>query len=80
MASVKFEKGSPEWQMFTEFWKLCQSYWEPENNDEYWKSLHDDSVAFGSKYQNKFAQELAIAFMGYQDKVLKQRKNNGESN
>ena len=34
MAEVKFAKGSEEWQMFMDFWALCQKYWEPEETDE----------------------------------------------
>ena len=35
MASVKFSKGSEEWQMFIDYWNLCQKHWQVESTDEY---------------------------------------------
>ena len=37
MAEVKFAKGSEEWQMFMDYWALCQKCWEPEETDEWWE-------------------------------------------
>ena len=35
MASTIFPKGSDEWMMFQDFYKICQRYWLPEDfNDE----------------------------------------------
>ena len=34
MARVRFEKGSMAWNMFAEFYVLCQDYWEPEDTDQ----------------------------------------------
>lgn len=74
MAEVKFNKGSVEWQMFTEFWKICQKYWEVEETDDYWKALHDDAIAFGKKYDTEFAENIMIAFMNTQDSTLKKSR------
>jgi hypothetical protein len=38
MAAKKFLKGSEEWMMFMDFWKLCQDFWEPEDNQDYWQN------------------------------------------
>ena len=59
MASAKFNKGSEEWMMFTDFWNLCQKYWIVENTDEYWDSLVDCT------------NELSMALLNSQDKKSK---------
>jgi hypothetical protein len=50
MASVKFAKGSEEWQMFIDFWTLCQKYWIPEESDEWWENALHEIDAFAKKY------------------------------
>lgn len=64
MASVKFEKDSEEWQMFTDFWALCQKYWEIEDSDEYWEQSINAADDFCKKYNGKngfFVKKLASA-------------------
>lgn len=64
MAAKKFLKGSEEWMMFMDFWKLCQDYWEPENSQEYWKNMSESVVSFGNKYQSiPLARIIAMGFM-----------------
>lgn len=71
MAEVKFTKGSEEWIMFNEYFKLCQKYWEPENNDEYWDSLITETDVFYEKYKTDFSRSLAMALVNEAE-----RKNN----
>ena len=54
MAQQKFDKGSEEWMMFTEYWALCQSVWQTEDSDEYWQEAINKCKAFGEKYQGVF--------------------------
>lgn len=68
MAQQKFDKGSEEWMMFTEYWSLCQSVWQTEDSDEYWKEAHDRCKAFGEKYKGicgEFARSLALSLLDY---------------
>ena len=58
MAAVKFTKGSEEWQMFMDYWDLCQKYWKPENNDNYWQRVIDDTDKFYKKYKTNFTRGL----------------------
>lgn len=61
---VKFEKGSVEWQMFQDFWRITQEFWDAEDTDEFWKRLTDNLSAFGSKYNNdKFVLDLGFALI-----------------
>lgn len=73
MAAVKFEKGSEEWMMFQDFYKLTQEMYIPEDTRKYWDELYNKMVAFTDKYNgHKFAIELAIALDNYlQDKLKK---------
>lgn len=73
MAAKKFLKGSEEWMMFMDFWKLCQDYWEPEGNQEYWKNASESVMSFGRKYESMiFARIIALAFMDYLEAKAKQ--------
>ena len=50
MAEVKFAKGSEEWQMFMDYWALCQKYWQPEKTDEWWDEVISEIDKFAKKY------------------------------
>lgn len=72
MASAKFNKGSEEWMMFTDYWNLCQRYWIVEDTDEYWNSLVDCTNDFYEKYKNiDLSEDLAMALLNSQDKKSK---------
>ena len=49
MAEVKFSKGSEEWQMFMDYWSLCQKYWKPEQSDEWWDEAMKEINSFSKK-------------------------------
>ena len=68
MAQQKFDKGSEEWMMFTEYWSLCQSVWQTEDSDEYWQEAYNKCRAFGEKYKGicgEFAKSLALSLLYY---------------
>lgn len=56
-----FGRGSEEWQMFTDYWKICQALWEPEHGDEYWEDVMHQIDLFYKKYKTQFAKDLAVA-------------------
>lgn len=58
MAAQKFEKGSEEHQMFTDYWILCQKYWIPEPTEEYWERFQQEVKEFLGKYKFSFARNL----------------------
>lgn len=70
----KFGKGTEEWQMFTDFWKLCQSYWVPEDKDEYWEQLMKDADSFCKVYNSEFAKGIALAFINAKERELRDGK------
>lgn len=113
MAGKKFEKGSKEWEMFSEFWDiakkvnafmqkydceftkdlikslhltkgltetqirtaltdfwlLCQKYWDCEKTDDYWENLVDYANDYHKKNNNDFSKIIAISLI---DKLEKE--------
>ena len=64
MAEVKFAKGSEEWQMFMDFWALCQKYWKPEKSDEWWDEVISEIDKFAKKYGSTvFVRGLCMALI-----------------
>ena len=70
-AEQRFVKGTEEYELFNDFWKLCQSFWVPEDTDEYWKRLHDSAVAFGNGH-GQFAMKLALAYISEMERKMKE--------
>ena len=74
MASKKFNKGSEEWMMFTDFWNLCQKYWIVEDQDEYWESVIRSANDFQKKYNHiLLSRRLALAFVDALEDVFRKR-------
>lgn len=73
MAGTKFSKGSEEWQLFMDYWALCQKYWEPEENDAYWDSLISEADIFYKKYGTNFARSLVDVLVVNLEAKMKKR-------
>ncbi len=77
MASVRFEKGSQEWRMFQDYWKLCQKFWIPEDNEEYWEGLSQEIDLFYEKYKDVLLTKgLALELLDSLEKKSKKRDGN----
>ena len=64
MASMKFGKDTVLWQMFTDYWSMCQRVWIREDNPDYWKQVVDETSTFAGKYKDyRFAARLATALV-----------------
>lgn len=77
MASMKFEKNSVEFELFGEFYKMCQRVWIPEGSDAYWERAIDEVRAFYKKYKDAddiFVREIGLALLETLEKKYKQRK------
>lgn len=70
---AELKKGSEEWEMFQDYWKLCKEVWLPEENDEYWKMVADQAEEFHKKYKTSFSKDLAVALVNYLGEKQKQR-------
>ena len=70
----KFAKGSSEWMMFMDYWALCQKYWEPDDNDDYWESVVKETDVFYRKYNSEFAKSLALTLVNELERKSRTRK------
>jgi|GEM_PF-314001 len=69
MASANFGKDSIEWEMFGEYWKMCQKLWVVEDNNEYWDTVIKETGEFARKYESvSLAKELAMSLVADLDK------------
>ena len=74
MAEKRFPKGSEEWQLFMDYWALCQKFWEPEDNDQYWTQLISETDKFYKKYSSEFARGLALELVNETERRSKEKK------
>ena len=76
MASVKFQKGSEEWMMFQDYYKLVQDYYIPEEADEYWEDVIKAVDIFVKKYQANvpLARNIALALAETLENSLKNKR------
>ncbi len=61
MAETKFIKGSLEFDLFQDYWKMIQKYYITEETEAYWKAVCDDIGNFSKRYEKTSAEELARA-------------------
>jgi hypothetical protein len=61
----EFKKGSLERAFFSEFYELCEKYWVPEDNDNYWRSMIRDTEALNEKYKElqPLSKEIIVGFV-----------------
>ena len=64
-------KADAEFQMFTDYYKIYQDFYEPEDNDEYWDALIHAVDEFYKKYNTKFAKDLALAYLNSREELYK---------
>lgn len=76
MAEVKFQKGSDEWTLFQDYYRLIQKYYIPESNDSYWDDVVEEMDGFCEKYkQVPLARKIAMEFLKTMEEELKKGKN-----
>lgn len=72
----KFEKGSEMFSLFGDYYKICQKFWIPEQDDKYWSDLQEMIDIFYHKYnQSPFAKGIALALL----EDIERRYNNEQS-
>ena len=69
---VEFKKNDKEYKMFTAFWILCQKYWEPEEDPDYWTKLEEDTIAFNKDFKDiRLSSFLGVALWNYLENKIK---------
>jgi hypothetical protein len=72
---MALERGTEEFELFGDYFKICKKHWQVESTDEYWENLIDDCNEFCEKYKDyKLAREIARAFCNAQEKNLKESR------
>ena len=66
----KLEKQNTEWQMFNDYYKIYQDFYEPEESDKYWEALMSASCEFANKYKTEFARDIIIAYMESRNRIF----------
>lgn len=64
-------KADAEFQMFSDYYKIYQDFYVPEDNDAYWESLIHSVDEFYKKYNTKFAMDLALAYLNSREELYK---------
>jgi hypothetical protein len=65
MASKKFEKGSEEWQFFSDYYKFRQQFYEADNGDDWFDEMMHMGELLIEKYEHtnisKYVQSLVFS-------------------
>ena len=75
MPNTKFEKNSQEWNMFKDYYRLCEQYWQIEQgNDEYWENFVKDIEDFHKKYESiSLSKRIVLALVEDLEEKSKQK-------
>lgn len=75
MASKKIPSGSEEFEMFKAFWGLYQKYYMPEDRQEYWDALVNETTCFYETYvEFEMAKYMADSLVDCFEKKHKGKK------
>lgn len=79
---IKFEKGSEEWQLFSDYYEFRQIWYYPDNNEKWFEDAVNAGDALIKKYEsthlNIYAQKLVMAHL--EDVEIRWRKNKCQEN
>lgn len=79
-------KGTTAFEMFGNFFKICQEYWtvEPNENEQYWEELFKAVAWFLDRYKEEpFAYRMIMSFLEWKEeenrneikqKIMKEEK------
>ena len=77
MASKQLPRGTPEFEMFGDFYKMYQEFFDPEEADEYWDGFIQRSGELIEKHKSvPLIRNLITALCDYQERILKERREN----
>ena len=68
----QIKKTDEEFAILQEFWKILQDFYEPEDTDEYWNKLLDNTVKFEREHPNNLlCEQLILMILNYLEKKFK---------
>ena len=71
MSAIKLQKGTEEFEMFRDYWKMLEENWGVEDSEAYWNKVIEDTDAFYRKYETEFSKELALALINELERKAK---------
>ena len=71
MSAIKLQKGTEEFEMFRDYWKMLEENWGVEDSEAYWNKVIEDTDAFYRKYETEFSKELALALLNEPERKAK---------
>lgn len=74
MSAIKLQKGTEEFEMFRDYWKMLEENWGVEDSEEYWDKVIEDTKAFYGRYQTEFSKELALTLINELERKAKNEK------
>lgn len=74
MSAIKLQKGTEEFEMFRDYWKMLEGNWGIEDSEAYWNKVIEDTDAFYRKYETEFSKELALALINELERKAKNEK------
>lgn len=74
MGTVKLQKGTEEFEMFRDYWKMLEENWGVEDSEVYWNKVIEDTDAFYRTYKTEFSKELALALTAELERRAKNEK------
>lgn len=74
MSAIKLQKGTEEFEMFLDYWKMLEENWGVEDSEAYWNKVIEDTDAFYRKYETEFSKELALALINELERKAKDEK------
>lgn len=74
MSAIKLQKGTEEFEMFRDYWKMLEENWGVEDSEAYWNKVIEDTDAFHRKYDTEFSKELALALINELERKEKDEK------
>lgn len=75
MAEKRFAKGSEEWVILQEYYKLCQKVWIIEDSEEYWDDVRKEVDSYIGRFRGDiFAKQLAFALLNTLEEKEKERR------
>lgn len=65
----RLEKGTENYELFNDYWKLRQQYYEADNGDDWFAEMMDAGEKIIEKYQNTELAKLArnLVFAHFED-------------
>lgn len=74
MSAIKLQKGTEEFEMFRDYWKMLEENWGVEDSEAYWNKVIEDTDAFYRKYETEFSKELVLALINELERKAKDEK------